>query len=288
MKFDFAAKDVFDPAPEDFFFAAFGTSISECASFPVELAEVNFNLADRVRIARYPDGKRRLLILEFQAQHDETMILRVLLYWVLVALKVFKLRRKLVFPQTYVLYIGKRRLTMRDRLRWKGRLFFRTTIVDVRRVPYQNFLALEHPAQVLFAVLAGNISNPRAVYVEVVQKVKRLTESDPGALRLYLRRLLEFSRLRNMQDTMLSIIEDYEIPMTEAEIQADPLYKQGLDFGERRGREEAERREREAGRKVKRELVARLRDLGMSDDFIADAAGLSLSELRRIDGAANE
>ncbi len=100
-----------------------------------------------------------------------------------------------------------------------------------------------------------------------------------------------------MQETMLSIIEDYEIPISEAEIQADPLYKQGVDFGERKGREEGERKGREEGErkgreegevKAKRELAARLKDLGMSDDFIVEATGLPLDEWRQINGKANE
>ena len=189
--------------------------------------------------------------------------------------------RKVVFPRTYVLYIGKRPLSMRDRIPLKGRLFFQTVIVDVRRAPYQNFLALDHPAQVVFAVLGGNITDVNDVYIKVVQKIKRLTEGDSGALRLYLRRLLEFSRLRNMQDTMLSIIENYEIPLTEEEIQADPLYKQGVDFGLQKGMAKGldERRRLE-----KRDLAAKLKDLGMDDDFIAKAAGFSKAELRQING----
>jgi hypothetical protein len=34
---------------------------------------------------------------------------------------------------------------------------------------------------------------------------------------------------------MLSIIENYEIPLTQEEIQAALLYKQGVDFGLQKG-----------------------------------------------------
>ncbi len=272
MKTDFAAKEAWDADPGAFLNALTGETLTDWKSESVEMSQVMFRIADRVYTARYADGVERMILVEIQAQNDVSMLARLLVYIGMLLALLFSSRKKWYPPRAYVLYIGAEPFTAPVEINDPGHHVFRPVYINARNVPYRRFLALAHPAQVIFAILSEDAKDREDVAIEVIRKVVALTRDNPQERQKHLLNLLRYSRFRNMEKMIAGLLEkEWEDALPEEQILQDPLYLRGEARGEARGREEK-----------LREVVETLYSNGLSMDFIAQNLNLTLKKVKDI------
>lgn len=126
---------------------------------------------------------------ELQAANDSTMRVRMLGYrWLSLR------RRPTVQVRQIVLYIGRERMTMANRLDGPG-LSFHFEIIDARDLQADPLLASDHPCDIIMALFAATDDLKARVRAVVARLVARLAD-DPPRLKDALVRLMLLSPLR--------------------------------------------------------------------------------------------
>ena len=151
----------------------------------------------------------------------------------------------------YLLYIGKKPLTMEDRLA-DDHLNYHYHLVDAKTIDCELLLNSENPEAVVLSILCDfKGQHEREIIRRILQKIIATTAEDKHRYRKYIKMLEILSTNRNLKQ---AIIEEEE--MLNVDIEAMPSYEIGLERGLEKGLEKGEKKMRLAV--AKKMLAAQL------------------------------
>ncbi|TAE19654.1 MAG: hypothetical protein EAZ95_01240 [Bacteroidetes bacterium] len=174
-----------------FFAQVTNTDFSKTEELSLELQITLERKADFLR--KVLTANPYILHLEIQSTNDVRMLSRMRIYYAL-------LREKYQYQlpvRQYLLYIGQEPLTMKNEdLDLPNP--FRYELIDIQKIPYQNFLQSEVPEMVILAILANfQQQSTQVVLGDIFNRLAQLLHED-GRLNKYARHLYVLSKLRNL------------------------------------------------------------------------------------------
>ena len=172
-------------------------------------------------------GEAALLNVEWQADNDPDMCLRMLLYHAHSALA-YRLPVLGV-----VVYIGRNKVDMPVVLDYEN-LRYHYRLIDLTELSPETFLESDVPEEIIMAVLAGKTryEQKREVIRKILNKLRTLLQDDSGALNRKIGQLEIIGELRNVQKIILE--EETKMALTY-NIERDIRYNQGLEKGLEKG-----------------------------------------------------
>jgi len=191
--------------------------------------------ADLVVKARAGD-ERFLLHIEIQNHNEAVMPWRMLRYRTDI-----RLAHPLLPIRQYLLYIGKKPLTMADGID-ETELRYRYRMIDMRGVDAETLLRQDTPEALVIAILADFNGQPERLMVRrILRRLTEITADNQAAFREYLLMLEVLSSNRDLQEliqqeeAMISQVKYSDLPSYGLGVQqteADILLKQlELKFG---------------------------------------------------------
>lgn len=174
------------------------------------------------------DGKH-ILHIEFQSANDAAMLHRMHLYNALL----YYQRPDIDSVRQIVIYVGKSKMRMKDRLEKPG-LSFRYQIIDLKQFPYQKFLYSSRVEVALFTLLADlQQEKPETIIQKIIARIKA---EAPGAEQLanFLVDLEILARLRNFE----SIVQQIRRDMFLFDLTKTPIFQEGKQAGKEEGMKE--------------------------------------------------
>ncbi len=133
----------------------------------------------------------------------------------------------------YVIYIGKSRLTMADRLDGEA-LTYRYHIIDMHQIDYRQLLAQDTPDAIVLSILGDFKDTPeRQAVNEIVSRLHQKLDSQPRRFREYFYMMEILSDNRHLKD----FIKEAEQMITQVKLENLPSYELGMEKGMEEGRE---------------------------------------------------
>lgn len=167
---------------------------------------------------------------------------------------------------TVVFYIGSRRVKNIKPLLERGGLRYEMQVVDVREMPLEPLLSADHPAAVLWAILAdfGGLK-PVEVIRTILKRLQNLIKT-PDEWGKYRTQLEIISKLRNLQAETINELN--AMPITAIfDIETDLRYLEGKEKGIEKG----------ISIKAREVVESLIVDTDFSDEKIANLAHVELA-----------
>lgn len=184
--------------------------------------------ADFILRVKPVDGDPFILHLEFQAGNNSNMVYRMLRYFVYI-----HLTYKLPVRQ-YVIYIGRDRLTMKDRIKLPN-MNYRYKLINMKEIPCKRFLKSENPEEIILTILCDfRDRDVRLIIREILSRLKERVKEDVRLLK-YIRQLEIISQLRDLQEIIIKEVGKMAIVY---DIEKDIRFKQGIEKGIEKGKKE--------------------------------------------------
>ena len=206
-------------------------------------------------------GEIFVLHIEFQAQEEENMGLRMVEYWAM-------LFRKYRIPvRQYVIYIGEGVPTrMKDDIDFSPQIYFRYNLISLSTIDYHLLFRSDKPEVKLLSVLADlGKENPEEIIGAIAKQIIGLAPGDFAQNR-YLQQLRIFAQFRNFITEILPSMDSIAKFIKE---ERDFLYIRGERKGLEKGREEGIEQGIEQGKETF------IRNLLLNTDFtVAQIAAL--------------
>ena len=206
-------------------------------------------------------GEIFVLHIEFQAQEEENMGLRMVEYWAM-------LFRKYRIPvRQYVIYIGEGVPTrMKDNIDFRPQIYFRYSLISLSTIDYHLLFRSDKPEVKLLSVLADlGKENPEEIIGAIAKQIIGLAPGDFAQNR-YLQQLRIFAQFRNFITEILPSMDSIAKFIKE---ERDFLYIRGERKGLEKGREEGIEQGIEQGKETF------IRNLLLNTDFtVAQIAAL--------------
>ena len=196
-----------------------GIRIQKSEKLTVKLQTTLEREPDFIRTVETPLGERFILHLEFQSSDEAHMVYRMKEYEAI-------LSRKFRIPiRQFVVYLGDKLPKMRTQLA-KKEVFQGFELVNLSALDSEKLLKTEVPEAILLAVLAAfEKEKSWEVLTRIYHQIRKLS-ADETQLRKYLKQLEVLSRLRNLEEQTIKLIQ--EMPITY-DITQDYAYKQGME-----------------------------------------------------------
>lgn len=206
-------------------------------------------------------GEIFVLHIEFQAQEEENMGLRMVEYWAML------FRRYRIPVRQYVIYIGEGVPTrMKDNIDFRPQIYFRYSLISLSTIDYHLLFRSDKPEVKLLSVLADlGKENPEEIIGAIAKQIIGLAPGDFDQNR-YLQQLRIFAQFRNFITEILPSMDSIAKFIKE---ERDFLYIRGERKGLEKGREEGIEQGIEQGKETF------IRNLLLNTDFtVAQIAAL--------------
>ena len=206
-------------------------------------------------------GEIFVLHIEFQAQEEENMGLRMVEYWAML------FRRYRIPVRQYVIYIGEGVPTrMKDDIDFRPQIYFRYSLISLSTIDYHLLFRSDKPEVKLLSVLADlGKENPEEIIGAIAKQIIGLAPGDFAQNR-YLQQLRIFAQFRNFITEILPSMDSIAKFIKE---ERDFLYIRGERKGLEKGREEGIEQGIEQGKETF------IRNLLLNTDFtVAQIAAL--------------
>ncbi len=215
-------------------------------------------------------GSTFILQVEFQTANDTEMIYRMAEYHVM-------LERKYKLPvRQFVIFLGPEQPSMATELAGTH-LQFRYPLIWFAQLDYEHFLHSAKVEEVLLSVLGDfKGDSEEQVLRRILARVEE-TSSSSFALQRHFNQLRVLSQLRNLGVKLKEVMDSIAKYINE---EKDALYLRGFDKGEARGEE---RGEQKAETRFVQNLLGKL---SLSDEQIADIAGVSVEFVLQVKQAS--
>ncbi len=168
-----------------------------------------------------------ILHIEFQTSDAKNMIYRMGMYHGLVWEKYKKPIKHIV------IYLGKGKAKMRKHL-IESEIFRGFELINIHELDTEKLLSSQIPEVIMLAMLSKyEKEQSEQILRSILGRIQRYSKSHKLTSK-YIAQLIILSRLRNLEEETIKIIED--MPVTY-DIQKDGLYKRGLALGIEKGLE---------------------------------------------------
>jgi ribosomal protein RSM22 (predicted rRNA methylase) len=211
-------------------------------------------------------GQTFILHIEFQSNDDSDMVYRMHEYLAM-------LLRKYKLPvKQYVIYMGEKKSSMRDRLQLEM-LDFRYNLINISSIDYKTFLQSENPDLNLFAMLGDfGKDSPATALKRIVEDTVQNTHGELEKERRK-NQLRMLAQLRNFTLEDIDIMKHVIIPF---EKEKDIFYRVGRHEGYEAGQHEGEANK---SYKVVKTLIVKM---GLSDEQAADIGDVPVAFVRKV------
>lgn len=227
MKKDVTTKEAIKAITEDIAIYILGLKIDNVEFIDKELLRIEKREADIVATCLI-DKIPALLHLEIQNDNDGSMAERMLRY----RLDIMRARPKLPIHQ-YIVYIGKEKLTMPEKIE-QDKLYFCYTIVDMHTIDCESLIKMDTPDALVLAILCDfKNRSEKDVCFYILNRLSELTAQNSEMLKKYTQMLETLSENRNLKNT----IKEVEAMLSAVRIEDLPSYELGLERGMERGME---------------------------------------------------
>jgi hypothetical protein len=209
-----------------------------------------------------------ILHIEIQNDNDNTMPIRMLRYFSDIRLKSIKDKNILPIKQ-YLIYIGKAKLNMSDRIVEDG-IDYRYNLIDIRNIDCETLLKIDNPDALVLAILCDfKDKNPKDVVFYILKRLKELTKDDEFNFKRYVLMLEELSENRNLQ----KLIKQGEEMITDFDYTKLPSFDIGLQKGMQKGMQKGI----EEGEKV---IILNMANKGLDIKTISELTSLPQDKIK--------
>lgn len=178
----------------------------------------------------------------------------------------------------YLIFIGKARLTMPNHLR-RPDIDFRYSIRDMHQIDCQSLLAHDSPDALVLAVLCDfGEREPQSVVNQIFLRLKQLVGDDHKRLREYIDMIEVLSENRNLKP----LLKKAEKMLTQVDVTKLPSYELGMEAGMEAGKKAGIEQGKNEGSLQTKLAVARNLLSRMTDEEIAECAGLAIGTVRQL------
>jgi predicted transposase/invertase (TIGR01784 family) len=225
-----------------------------------ELQRIEDRRADVVAIV----DNSYILHIEIQNNNDKNMHNRMLRYYTDI-----KFISKLPIKQ-YLVYIGKKKLKMQDKIIDKD-INYSYTIIDMKNIDCEKFIKMDTPDSLVLAILCDfKDKNPQDIVNFIIKRLHDKTETNEKEFQKYMIMLEELSTNRNL----LEFIKKGEDMLTQINYEKLPSFYLGLEKGIERGIEQGKL-------EGKLEIAKKLIDI-LDIETIANKTGLTINEIKKL------
>ncbi|KJR40766.1 Transposase (putative), YhgA-like protein [Candidatus Magnetoovum chiemensis] len=222
QEYDITVKSLIKSAPNEFLKMLIGNK--SVKFIDTELPTTKVRRPDLLMITE--DGE--IFHIELQSRNDIDIVIRMLEYFILVWIIYKK------FPKQILLYIGDKRLTMKDRVMVESDLIndyslvFKYKVIDIKDMDCHQLLKSDKIEDVVLSLLcrSANIDDT------VTSIVGKLSQLPPKERRDYVSKLLYLADLRKVYDKVKKEVS--KMPVT-LDIEESGIYKEALLIGEKKG-----------------------------------------------------
>jgi len=239
-----------------------------------EQQRVEDRRADLVVKLKYRTQESFILHVEIQNSNEQRMPLRMMRYYTDIALQHPKLK-----IEQYVIYIGKRRLTMPAQVEGSD-WCYRYRLIDMRSIDSEVFIEQDNPDALLLAVLCdfkGRDAQEMVNYI--VQRLQALFKDDTKQFREY---FMMLDILSDNRDLKLQVKKANEM-LTQFNIEDLLFYQIAMERGMKNGIEQGIEKGIEKGelttiRRIAKDMIAK----GLAISLVAELVKLSEEELLKL------
>ena len=222
---DIISKDILKRIALDIARVLLNLQVDHAEIIVTEYARVEDRRADLVARMSGAEGEF-ILHIELQNDNDTTMPVRMLRY----RTDIYQGHVTQDIRQ-YLIYIGRARLTMKDRIQQTG-LDYHYRIIDMHTVDCQALLAQDNPDALVLAILCDFGPRPATEVIHfIIGRLHQLTADNEGRFRSYLRMLEILSTNRNFGN----IIKEELKMLSQVKYSQLPSYHLGWEEGVIRG-----------------------------------------------------
>ena len=266
MKKDVTTKEAIKAITEDIAIYILGLKIDNVEFIDKELLRIEKREADIVATCLI-DKIPALLHLEIQNDNDGSMAERMLRY----RLDIMRARPKLPIHQ-YVVYIGKEKLTMPEKIEL-DKLYFCYTIVDMHTIDCESLIKMDTPDALVLAILCDfKNRSEKDVCFYILNRLSELTAQNSEMLKKYTQMLETLSENRNLKNT----IKEVEAMLSAVRIEDLPSYELGHERGMERGVEKGIEKGKAEVLKIAAETML---SFGIDKKLIEERLGAKLDTL---------
>ncbi len=222
-------------------------------------------------------ANEKIIHIEFQSRNDKNMHIRMARYF----LEIYSRYPYDIFQ--YVLYIGKEKLSMKNKIKTNS-CEFSYEIIDLKTIPCDRFLKINNPEALVLAILCDfGEHNPKEVIKEILHKLYLLSKNE-NEFRKYLLMLEELSTSRNLKEE----VKEAEMGLQNLTWEDLPSYEIGLEKGLEKGLEEGLEKGLKKGleegikKGVLKGKILMLKELGFSDKEISQKLNISQNKIEEL------
>ncbi len=217
-----------------------------------KVAQPRVDLLFEVKASR--DRGRRIIQLELQSRNDLWLPIRMAEY----GLAVYRVHQ--IFPEQYVLYVGREKLRMPTELAGRNHLW-RYSIVDISEFDAEVLMESPFATDNILAILARS-SNKLAMVRRILERIAQLETAERAAA---FAKLAIVAGLRQLESTVRR--EAKQMPITD-DIMDHQIIGPAIRKGLKRGREEGLEEGRKVGmlELVRRQMTERFGRVPVSAD----------------------
>ena len=237
MKKDVVSKETIKTIAQDISKYILNIDVKDIEFIDKELQRVEKREADIVARCKL-ENKASLLHIEIQNGNDKIMPNRMLRYYTDI---------KLLYPNLpiyqYLIYIGKPKLSMRDKIE-EDNINYKYNIIDMHQIDCQKFLKMDNPDALVLSILCDFKGRDEIeIITYIIKRLEKLTQKDEHKLGKYMLILETLSTNRDLKEKIKEAEEmlrdikyedlpSYEIGYNNAIIrEKDSWVSQGLSKG---------------------------------------------------------
>lgn len=176
---------------------------------------------DLLRLIKTSEGEEMIIHVEFQTKGNREMVYRMGEYHGI------ELRKHKIQIKHFVIYLGKAKTKMKTKLK-SEEIFTGFELIHLRELNTDEFLSSQVPAEIMLAILSDfEVKQAERIIRLIIEKLKIYSENE-NELRVFLKKLIVLSRLRNLDEQTKKIVRT--MPITY-DITKDSFYIEGLEEG---------------------------------------------------------
>ncbi len=224
MKKDITVKEIIQAITEDLAKYILNIEIKDIKFIDKELKRIEKREADIVALCQI-DGSSKILHIEIQNDNQNIMPRRMLRYY-----NDIKIRFPNIEVLQYLIYIGKKRVTMQSQIK-EQHLYYEFKIIDMHQVDCEKLIKLDTPDTLVLSILCDfKGKDERDILLYIIKRLEELVD-DTNELGKYMLMLETLSENRNLK----SKLKEAENMLREIKFENLPSYEIGLEQGIKEG-----------------------------------------------------
>ena len=231
MKKDITTKETIKIITQDISKYILGLNVTDIKFIDKELQRIEKREADIVALCKI-NGIKSILHIEIQNNNDKTMHNRMLRYYTDI-----KFRYDNLPLHQYMIYIGKAKLSMKDKIT-EDNINYKYSIINMHKIDCQKFLKMDTPDALVLAILCDFKDRDKSeVITYIIQRLNELTKDNQHQQDKYMVILETLSTNRDLKDSvkeieeMLRTIDVTKMPSYGRYIKSKKLFEEGRAEG---------------------------------------------------------